>query len=49
MLTLKDNFALVDPIALERKLARVGFRMVHEVLRPVAAGMRLCMGVFDDT
>jgi len=47
MLTLKDNFALVDPISLERKLARVGFRMVHDVLRPVPAGKRLWMGVFE--
>ena len=49
MLTLKDNFALVDPISLERKLARVGFRMTHDVLRPVPAGKRLWMGIFEQT
>jgi hypothetical protein len=47
MLTLKNNFALVDPNSLQRKLAREGFRMVHEVLRPVPAGKRLWMGVFE--
>jgi hypothetical protein len=47
MLTLQDNFALVDPIDLERKLAPAGFRLVHELLRPVPAGKRLWMGVFD--
>ena len=47
MLTLKDNFALVDPIGFQRKLASVGFRMVHEVRRPVLAGKGLWMGVFE--
>jgi len=47
MLTLKDNFALVDPIDLQSRLARVGFRMVHEVLRPVSAGKQLWMGAFE--
>ena len=47
MLTLKDDFALVDPINFQSKLASVGFRMVHEVLRPVPAGKGLWMGVFE--
>jgi threonine dehydrogenase-like Zn-dependent dehydrogenase len=47
MQTLKDNFALVDPFSLESKLVRVGFRKVHEVFRPVPAGKRLWMGVFE--
>jgi hypothetical protein len=47
MLTLKDNFALVDPIGLQNKLADAGFRMVHEELRPVPAGKRLWMGIFE--
>lgn len=47
MLALKDNFALVDPIGFQRKLAGFGFRMVHEVLRPVPAGKGLWMGVFE--
>jgi hypothetical protein len=47
MLTLKNNFALVDPVSLQRKLGSVGFRMVHEVLRHVPAGKRLWMGVFE--
>jgi hypothetical protein len=47
MLTLKDNFALVDPLSFQRKLASVGFRMVHEVLRPVPAGKGLWMAVFE--
>jgi hypothetical protein len=47
MLTLKDNFALVDPIRLQTKLTPIGFRMVHEVLRAVPAGKRLWMGIFE--
>jgi threonine dehydrogenase-like Zn-dependent dehydrogenase len=47
ILTLQGNFALVDPIGLQSTLAQVGFRMVHEVLRPVSAGKRLWMGVFE--
>lgn len=47
MLTLKDNFALVDPVSLQTKLTPIGFRIVHEVLRPVPAGKRLWMGIFE--
>ena len=47
MLTLKDNFTLVDPISLGRKLDRAGFRMVHELIRSVPAGKSLWMGVFE--
>ena len=38
MLTLKDNFALVDPISLESKLARVGFRMDTRSTSPCSSG-----------
>ena len=44
MLTLKDNFALVDPISLQRKLTGVGFRIVHEALRAVPHGKGLVDG-----
>ena len=47
ILSLKDNFALVAPVTLQRKLAGAGLRMVHEVLRPVPAGKRLWMGIFE--
>jgi len=47
MLTLKGNFALVDPVGLRSRLARAGLRMRDEVLRPVSAGKRLWMGMFE--
>jgi len=47
MQTLKDNFALIDLISFQRTLASVGFRIVHEVLRPVPAGKSLWMGLFE--
>jgi len=47
MLTLKNNFALVDVISFQRKLAGMGFRIVHEVLRAVSAGKALWMGIFE--
>jgi threonine dehydrogenase-like Zn-dependent dehydrogenase len=46
MLTLQDNFTLVDPIIFQQKLASMGFQTVHEVLRSVP-GKGLWMGAFE--
>jgi hypothetical protein len=47
ILTLKDGFKLIEPASLQRKLNRVGFRMVHETIRPVPRGKGLWMGIFE--
>jgi hypothetical protein len=47
MLSLRGNFALVDRISFQSKLASLGFQLVHEVSRPVPAGKSLWMGAFE--
>ena len=47
LLTLKDSFALIDPIILQKKLSSVGFQLIHEVHRSVSAGKCLWMGSFE--
>ncbi len=46
ILALQDRFALVDPAQLREDLRMRGFELADEMVKPVASGKSLWMGIF---
>jgi SAM-dependent methyltransferase len=47
LLTLREDFRLIDPVFLRERIESAGFRMAEETTRPLACGKAFWMGIFE--